>query len=86
MPPRERERPPTKRPNPNSNSPTVSVPTRPERLRYVRADAILADVHARTIRAYEAIEDGDADLASDLLHDLTRELAEWRAAFEREAP
>jgi hypothetical protein len=46
---------------------------------------ILADVHARAIRAYEAIEDGDAGLASDLLHDLAHELAEWRAALEREA-
>jgi hypothetical protein len=45
---------------------------------------VLTDVHARTIRAYEALEDGDAGLASDLLHDLTRELAEWRAAFGRE--
>jgi hypothetical protein len=48
-----------------------------------RVGEILTDVHARTIRAYEAIEDGDAGLASDLLHDLARELAEWRAAFER---
>lgn len=47
---------------------------------------VLTDVHARTIRAYEALEDGDPGFASDLLHDLTRELAEWRAAFEREAP
>ena len=50
----------------------------------ISVDAALADVHARTIRAYEAIEDGDAGLASDLLHDLARELTEWRAAFERE--
>jgi len=48
-------------------------------------DEILTDVHARTIRAYEAIEDGDAGLASNLLHDLARELAERRAAFERKA-
>jgi hypothetical protein len=47
---------------------------------------ILTDVHARTIRAYEALEDGDPGFASDVLHDLAGELAGWRAAFEREAP
>jgi hypothetical protein len=46
---------------------------------------ILTDMHSRAIRAYEAIEDGDPGLASDLLHDLARELAEWRAVIEREA-
>lgn len=45
---------------------------------------VLTDVHARTIRAYEALEDGDASFASDLLHDLALEVAGWRAALERE--
>lgn len=45
---------------------------------------LLADVHARTVRAYEAIEDGDPGLASDLLHDLAQDLAERRAALEGE--
>ena len=45
---------------------------------------ILTDVHARTIRTYEAIEDGDTALASDILHDLAHQLAKSRAAFERE--
>ena len=72
----KRGRPPAKQPTPH-NSPGISVPSRSERL--------LADIHVRTLRAYEAIEDGDAGLASDLLYDLACELAEWRAAFERKA-
>jgi hypothetical protein len=83
----KRGRRPAKAPTPQSNSRGLSVPTRPER--YVRlaelVGEILADVHVRTIRAYEALEDGDPRFASDLLHDLAGALAEWRAAFEREA-
>jgi len=45
---------------------------------------ILADVHARIVRAYEALEDGELGFASDLLHDLAAELARWRAELERE--
>jgi hypothetical protein len=71
----KRGRRPSKAPTPQHNSPRIGVPTLSERL--------LTDIHARTVRAYKAIEDGDSGFASDVLHDLAGELAEWRAAFER---
>jgi hypothetical protein len=47
--------------------------------------AVLTDAHARVVRAYEALEDGDVGFALDTLHDLACELAERSAACEREA-
>jgi hypothetical protein len=47
--------------------------------------AVLTDAHARVVRAYEALEDGDIGFASDVLHDLACELAARSAACDREA-